>query len=129
MRSPRLNLTLTSVALAAAAVTTPARADQLALDRFEPAPAGDRMFGVESPGVPGHLSLKLSLLADYAHKPLLLRTVADRMVIGGIVRDQLFFHVNASVALWNRVNLSLNIPAAIYQKGDSPSGNGVTYAD
>jgi hypothetical protein len=57
-------------ALFAAAV--PARAQQpqgIALDRFEPAPAGDRMFGVPSPYAAGDLTPHVMLLADYAQQP------------------------------------------------------------
>src|ERR1700679_2109033 len=62
----------------AAAQNTTATATQqsLALDRFNPAPAGDRMFGVESPFVAGELTPHIMLLADYAHNPLVLRTVS-----------------------------------------------------
>jgi outer membrane protein OmpA-like peptidoglycan-associated protein len=93
----------------------------LALDRFEPAPAGDRMFGVPSPYVAGDLTPHVMLLADYAHNPLVLRSTSGYQSLGSVVKHQFFLHLNAALALWNRVNVNIDLPAAVYQGGDSPA--------
>ena len=76
MRSKRLwscllgaSMTATLCAAAGPALAQPAG---LALDRFDPAPAGDRMFGVPSPYAAGDLTPHVMLLVDYAHDPLVL---------------------------------------------------------
>src|SRR3954466_9250465 len=122
MRSHRF-LQCLSGALAAAATlgsaapalgqTTPAAKTSLALDRFDPAPAGDRMFGVPSPFAAGPLTPHVMLLADYAHHPLVLRTTKDgdtTGTLGSIVGSQLVLHLNASLSLWNRLNINLDAP-------------------
>ena len=44
-----------------------------AINRFEPAPAGDLGFGVQQPTVRGKLLLNAALMLDFAHAPLVLR--------------------------------------------------------
>src|SRR5690606_20080905 len=104
-----------SVALGAAVMSSvaPAAAQSLALNRFDPAPAGDRMFGVQSPYAAGHLTPHVMLLADYAHNPLVLRTSADDSSLGSIVSDQLFLHLNGSLSLFHRLNINADLPVAL----------------
>src|SRR5262245_8120650 len=65
----------------------------LALGRFNPAPAGDRFFGVPSPYVAGDPALHVMLLGDYAHNPLVLvREGAEDTELGSVVSSQLFLH-------------------------------------
>src|SRR5436190_1595866 len=77
-----------------------------ALDKFQPAPAGDRMFGVQSPYAAGDLTPHLMILGDYAQDPLVLRTKDGNDDRGTIVGSQLLLHLSASMALWNRLTLS-----------------------
>jgi outer membrane protein OmpA-like peptidoglycan-associated protein len=107
---------------AADAQTTTSSQQSLALDRFTPAPAGDRMFGVESPFVAGDLTPHVMLLADYAHNPLVLRTVSSNQNLGAIVKNQLFLHLDGGLALWSRLYVNLDVPVAVFQSGDSPMG-------
>ena len=66
-----------------------------ALDRFQPAPAGDRFFGVQGGDPGGHLLPRLMLLADYAYKPLVLYQGSNEQAVGSIVSNQLFLHAAA----------------------------------
>src|SRR5690349_1231453 len=87
-------LTLMGIgATASAQDATNAASPPLALDRFYPAPPGDRMFGVQSPYVAGDLTPHFSVVVDYAHNPLVLRTAETREDRGKIVSDQLFLHL------------------------------------
>ncbi|APR76225.1 outer membrane protein OmpA [Minicystis rosea] len=104
-----------------------ARAQGLPLDRFEPAPAGDRMFGVPSPFVAGHLTPHAGLLLEYAHNPLVLSRINNGENVGTVLSSQMFLHVNASFALWNRLSINLDLPIALLQAGDSPSAGGSTF--
>ncbi|MEI9937922.1 MAG: OmpA family protein [Pseudomonadota bacterium] len=129
MRSCRLKTCLRGAsALSLLAFTHAAYADGLALNRLDPAPAGDRMFGVPSPYAAGHLTPHLMLLADYAHDPLQLRSVPADADRGSIVKNQLFLHLNAGLALWNRVNLDISVPLAVLQNGDDPNAGGQAFS-
>ena len=128
MRSYRLRTWLCGAsALSLLALTSAARAQELALNRLDPAPAGDRMFGVPSPFAAGHLTPHLMLLGDYAHNPLKLRTVPADDDRGAIVKNQLFLHLNAGIALWNRLNLDVSVPLAVFQNGDDPAAGGQVF--
>jgi outer membrane protein OmpA-like peptidoglycan-associated protein len=87
------------------------------IERFEPAPAGDAMFGVPSAAVGGHLVPRATAVFDYAYRPLSIQNGATRSTI---VSGQGFLHVGASLALWNRLLVSVDMPFALVQSGDSP---------
>ncbi|KYF98623.1 porin [Sorangium cellulosum] len=118
-------------ALAAAparAQDAPVKPDGMALSRFVPAPAGDRMFSVPSPFAPGHLTPHVMLMADYASNPLVLRRARDGAEIGAVVSDQLTFRLNASLPLWNKVSFDLDAPLTALQSGENPNGGGREFA-
>ncbi len=100
----------------------------LALDRFDPAPAGDRMFGVPSPYAAGQLTPHVMLLGDYAHNPLVLRSEPSNTRVGAVVGDQLFLNLDMGLSLWNRVLVDVDVPVALLQTGDSPTGAGQSFS-
>lgn len=135
MRSHRVSKCLGMSAVVTAAVIggapAPARADGLSLNRLEAAPAGDRMFGVPSPYAAGGdtPTLHMMLLGDWAHDPLLIRdrTTGDEITDGAVIGDQFFMNVNASIAIFHRLNFNINIPIAFVQSGESPTFEGTTF--
>jgi len=133
MRSHRYSR-FVQAALAASALCTvapsasaQAAVPSLALDRFDPAPAGDRMFGVQSPFVAGELTPHVMLLGDYAHNPLVIRTAGNQS-LGAVVGHQLFLRLDGGLALWNRLYVNLDVPIAVENSGDAPYINGQTFA-
>ncbi|WP_437563665.1 OmpA family protein [Sorangium sp. So ce542] len=95
------------------------------LDRFEPAPAGDAFFGVPSPAAPGHLAPRVHAMLDYAHRPI--HSSGDTPI--DLVSSQVFLRLDASLALWDRVLLSIDAPLAIAQGGDDPGIPGVEFTE
>lgn len=95
------------------------------LERFHPAPAGDAMFGVASPTTAGHLVPRAAVIVDYAAKPLSIQDGATR---ASIVSSQLFLHLDVSLALFDRLLVSVDMPFALAQGGDSPTVAGVPFA-
>jgi outer membrane protein OmpA-like peptidoglycan-associated protein len=107
-----------------------AEAQGFTLSRFDPAPAGDRMFGVPSPFVAGKTTLHAALLAEYAHRELGIRLEqpgGDTSYVGAVVAHRLLLHGNLNLALWNRLGVNLEMPVALLQKGDDPSALNQTY--
>jgi outer membrane protein OmpA-like peptidoglycan-associated protein len=119
---------VTGALTAALAVHASAFAQGVALDRFEPAPAGDRMFGVESPYVAGEGVPHVALMLSYAHNPYTLRHGPGLSDNGAVVSDQLMLHLNASMAILNRINLNFDIPAAVSQTGSDPTDGRNVYS-
>ncbi len=99
----------------------------LGLDQFHPAPAGDRFFGVQGGDPGGHMTPRIQLLGDYAYRPLVLYNEGTDDELGPVVDHQLFLHVGASLGLWNRLNLSVNMPFALATSGDSPTVGGAAF--
>jgi OmpA-OmpF porin, OOP family len=131
MRSSRIYRYLqaaTSIALLGAASPALAQSSGLALDRFDPAPAGDRMFGVPSPYAAGPLTPHIMLLGDYAHNPLVLRSEPSNERVGAVVGDQLYLNLDAGLSLWNRLLVDVDVPVALLQSGDSPNAAGQAFS-
>ncbi len=130
-RTACTRICLAGALTACLAAPVPAHAQQVAevaLDRFEPAPAGDRMFGVESPYAAGDGVPHVMLLTDYAHDPYVLHHGPGFADVGAVVGDQMIVHLNASVAIRSRINLNFDVPAAMVQDGTSPTSATTTYA-
>ena len=126
-RQPR-QLLIATAFLSCALFGSLAQAQQLkdfALDRFQPAPAGDRFFGVEGDDPGGHLEPRLMLLGDSAYRPLELYQRNNDQRIGSIVSHQLFLHLAAGISLWDRVLVSANLPIALVNSGNSQNVAGV----
>ncbi len=108
---------------AALALTLDARAQvelgNFALDQFDPAPAGDTFFAVPSAAAAGHLVPRAHLLYDHAFDPLVIGDGA------AVVSHQAFLRADASISFYDRLLLSIDIPVAIFQTGDSPTVGGV----
>lgn len=101
--------------------------ERFALDQFEPAPAGDRFFGVQGGDPGGHVNPRLMLLGEYAYRPLVLfRNDGDDRV-ASVVSDQLFAHLSVGLGLWKDLSISANLPLAIVTTGDSPSAGGLAF--
>ena len=86
------------------------------------------MLGVPSPYVAGDPALHVMLLGDYAHNPLVLRGERSGDDLGAVVEHQLFLHFAATLALWNRVGIDVDVPAAVLQAGDDPNPAGDAFA-
>jgi len=111
-----------TAALPAAAQTL----DGFSLNRFEPAPTGDRFFGVPGGNEGGHGSFGVGLVGDYAYRPLVLYAEDGDERVGSVVSDQAFVHLGVSVGLWRRLTLSVDLPLALITEGDSPSAGGLS---
>ncbi|WP_437335270.1 OmpA family protein [Sorangium sp. So ce296] len=112
-------------AAAQAEAQEPARPEGFALDRFQPAPAGDRMFGVQSAYAAGDASPHIMILGDYAQDPLVLRRLRGNEDIGDgkVVGSQLLLHLSASLSLWERLTVNVDLPLA-FQSGDGGVASG-----
>jgi outer membrane protein OmpA-like peptidoglycan-associated protein len=102
----------------ASAQQAPFEGKKFALQQFEPAPAGDRFFGV-SDGSVGSKPLYLNLIGNYALNPLKIRDRTTDENKGYITSTQLYLHLNGSITLKKRLLLNADIPFALAQSGDN----------
>jgi outer membrane protein OmpA-like peptidoglycan-associated protein len=108
------------LAISSVAAAAEANAQGFAVNRYQPAPAGDAFFSVPSAGE-GAPGLHAAVGADYAHAPLVLRSTPERRDMGAIVSGQLNLHAGLSLSVARRALVSLDVPAAIVNRGDSPA--------
>ena len=113
---------IASLALALALkFACPARADGVgyALDRFEPAPAGDPFFVVEYPWYAAPRWFAGGLTLDIAHDPLVIRQFDARgiLVTEAVISNELAGRVQLAGALSRRFGLSATIPVVFYESG------------
>jgi hypothetical protein len=102
----------------------------LPLSRFTPSWAGDRFFGTASPYAPGHLELHGRVDGEYVHDPFVIRRRVgdDTEDVGSVVSHQLLLHTNATLSVFSRLAINLDMPFALYQAGDDPSEGSVAFA-
>jgi outer membrane protein OmpA-like peptidoglycan-associated protein len=116
---------------AASLFTRPALAQNtasgFALDRFNPSERGSEWFSLDSLDFRGQVRPAIGLVGELAVNPLVVYN-ADGSTRAIPVQDQLILHPGASLVLWERVRLGLDLPIAVYQNGNSGSVMGETYA-
>ena len=96
--------------------------------RFEPAPAGDRFFGVRDGYVPGNTSsrFRATILGNIPVAPLLTRTDNASGKSVDIVSKQFVSNLDVSYIATRWLLLNADVPLVVTQSGDgqtSPSGS------
>lgn len=99
--------------------------NKIALNQFDPSPAGDVFFGLPSPYARGRIVPRAYVAADYADRPLRLSGGGQEKAL---VSSQMFLHVAASLAILDRALVSLSLPVALAQGGDTLSVDGTEVA-
>jgi outer membrane protein OmpA-like peptidoglycan-associated protein len=93
-------------------------ASGFAIDRFDPSERGSGWFAADSLDFRGDRRPAIGIVASYAYKPLIAYN-ADGTERAAIVQDLLVLHPGASVVLWNRLRLAMDIPIALVDDGTS----------
>jgi OOP family OmpA-OmpF porin len=115
---------LAAAAVSAATGTARAQsATSYAINRYEPAPAGETFFAAQhpwySPG-DGSFGIRAGLVADYAFRPLVLRPAMGQPATGGaVIEHMLLTHLQVGVGFLDRINIHLNVPLAVLQAAGS----------
>jgi OmpA-OmpF porin, OOP family len=118
---------LVGLALALAPRLAAAQATGFALDNFQPAERGSQWFALDDVAWTGHMHAAVGVTADLGVRPL---SVHDQQANAEspLVRDQLFAHLGASLAVSQNIRLGLSLPVALVQSGESAMLAGTMYA-
>lgn len=111
----RGGVVLSAAACSILLTTSAARAEGLgdiALTQLEPSVAGDAFFGVASPFIGGHLKPRAGVLLDHGSDPLKLSIGSTSSALVG---SQTWLHVGASLALWDRLLVGVDLPIVVVQ--------------
>jgi outer membrane protein OmpA-like peptidoglycan-associated protein len=116
-----------ALALAATASAAPAAAQAgqgFTLERYEPSPAGQWSFWIDHPEYSEPFKLKAGLTFDYGHHPLVLGIEKDGKFVEStaVVSDQVYGHLDLAATMLNTFELSLSLPAMLYQAGHAAAG-------
>ncbi len=112
----------TSMALAGA---VGAQEGGFSLNQLQPTPAGDAFMAVPSPYAAGHLDLRGYAMFDYARRPIRLSGGSNVAV----VEAQGFLRADLSLALWDRLLVSADLPLAVVQSNGDATSPGTTFTD
>jgi OOP family OmpA-OmpF porin len=104
-------------AMACVVTSSRAEAQEVSLSRYEVPAAGDRFFAVLGPNVDGHLVPRGQLTVGYEHRPFVLKDSAGNVLAAPSSR-RLFVHGSASLAILDRLLVSVDAPFAAAQGGD-----------
>jgi OmpA-OmpF porin, OOP family len=102
------------------------------MPRFNPAPAGDRFFGVPSPYAAGDLTFHSAVTLDYAREPLTLVREAgddDSEDVANLVSDQLILNVGVLLSLGSRVAISADMPFALLTRGEAATSGDLSFQE
>jgi len=123
LRRSRLRLmgagTLTVLAAALSSSSALAQTGFTA-NRFDPSEKGSDWFENESLDYRGTVRPAFGVLADYAKDSVVVRN-PDGSSSGSLISDQLYLHVGASLALWNRIRFGASLPLELGETGNSPT--------
>jgi OmpA-OmpF porin, OOP family len=110
---------------AAFAQGQPKEKASISLDQFDPTPSGDIFFGVPSPYALGEIfEPRAKIVVEGASNPLRLVQGEDNEA-GAVVSTQTFMHIEASAGIVDRALISVLVPIALQQSGDSPTAEGL----
>jgi len=118
-------LTSTSLLCVAEASAQPT-ATGFALDQFSPSERGSEWFAEDSLDLRGDPGAAIGIVGELGIRPLVIYN-PDGSTQSIPVHQQLVLHPGASVTLFGRLRLGLDVPVAVYQAGTSGSIDGVSY--
>jgi hypothetical protein len=113
-----------SVALASALASATVTAQSpggFALDRFEPATAGDPFFVAEHPWYSRTRFFSAGITVDYARNPLVFRPPMSEPSV--VIDHMVVLHTSAAIALFDRVAISVSLPISLLQTAGPAGGH------
>jgi len=119
-RLPLLGLaSLTALATALAPSSAAAQTNGVLANRFDPSEKGSEWFENESLDYRSNLRPAFGIIVDYAKDPVVLHNPVDGSTQGSLISDQLYLHVGASIALWERLRLGFELPLELGETGNT----------
>jgi OOP family OmpA-OmpF porin len=95
-----------------------------ALNTLDAAQRGSEWFAGESLDLRGHARTSFGFGYDWSHRPLVAAGPSR-----AIVRNQMIVQPGASVILWERLRLALDIPVLVYSDGNTLVRSGIRYEE
>lgn len=126
-RSPAVRAALCALCVVLSAFVTRTASAQFepryAVDRFEPAERGSEWLANESLDLRGHLRPSVGFVLSYAHRSVVVPGLGPEPAYAP-VESLAYAHLGASVVIFERARVAMNLPFQVYAGGDvrpSPS--------
>lgn len=118
------------VATSAVASTASAQAVQsgYSANNFEPSERGSDWFANDSLDLRGHFRFAVGVVGDFGYRGVIGTYNPDGTVRASILRNQMFVNAGASVVMWERLRLGVNLPVQVFADGHTATSGGVRYA-
>jgi OOP family OmpA-OmpF porin len=97
------------------------------INLLEVSERGSEWFAADSLDLRGHVRPAIGLVAEWAYRPLTARNSADGYVLS-VVRNQLVLHPGASLVLFDRLRLAVDLPIQPFADGRAATVAGVSVA-
>ncbi|HTU62581.1 MAG TPA: hypothetical protein VMF89_29170, partial [Polyangiales bacterium] len=97
------------------------------LNNLDVSERGAEWFAADSLDLRGHGRVALGVLGEWAYRPLVVFDRNNEERVRSIVRNQFVLHPGASVVLWDRLRLALDLPLQLYADGNDALARGTTY--
>jgi outer membrane protein OmpA-like peptidoglycan-associated protein len=120
---------LVSFAPSSARAQTPTqtRTSGFSVNHFDPSERGSEWFVLESLDLRGNLRPAIGIVGEWGWRPL-VETDGNGHILHSIVLNQEVIHPGASLVLWDRLRVGLDVPVQVYADGHPAVINGVTYS-
>ena len=102
-----------------------AQAPGFQVERYEATAPGNWLFLVDHPWYSSTRRFAIGFDLDYGHNPLVfgMKDATGHLVQQGtVVADQVVARIGGAVSFWDRVQLSLSVPATLYEAGSTVLG-------
>ena len=119
-------LLLAASTLSGAGASAQTTATGFSLDQFSPSERGSDWFAEDSLDLRGDPGAAIGIVGELGIRPLVIYN-PDGSIQAVPVHQQLILHPGASVTLFERLRLGLDVPVAVYQAGTSGTVDGVNY--
>jgi OOP family OmpA-OmpF porin len=97
------------------------------VNHFDPSDRGSEWFVLDTLDLRGHLRPAIGVVGDYGWRPL-VDTDGNGHLLHSIVLNQVVVHPGASLVLWDRLRIGLDVPVQVYADGHPATIGGVTYS-
>ncbi|MGA9520794.1 MAG: OmpA family protein [Myxococcaceae bacterium] len=87
--------------------------------RYQPAMGAAGGFVIERPIVPRHLGYSFGLIGNYGHDPVVIRRIGSPEIVGRPLQHALTADLLASFALFNVLELGVDVPLHALYMGDT----------
>jgi OOP family OmpA-OmpF porin len=115
------------VSFAPSSARAQAQNSGFSVNHFDPSERGSEWFVLDTLDLRGNLRPAIGIVGEWGWRPL-VETDGNGHILHSIVLNQVVIHPGASLVLWDRLRVGLDVPVQVFADGHPATINGVTYS-